>query len=648
MKSMKQRTIENALPIVAAAYGRKFGVKVKIGQDMAYTDGKSIVVPNITEDWPHKDALWGYLAHEAAHVRFTDFSVDMGMGTLKHLLNIVEDARIEREMIAIYPGTARSLNEVARYMAAAGHYQIPNDDSPAAFILEGFCLYHLQCRVVGQDAISDILEATRVVFERKFPRGVQVRLHALLRKVPALSNTAEAMHLAREILKMIQEEAEKEREQQQGDQGDSQQAQQGAGGDDPDDSSSQGSGSSDQNDQDDGDDSQAGSGSGQQGDDVNDQDSQAGKGGDDSSQGDDASQQRGAGADDGDGDDANGQQASGDDQGQDGQADSPAGDDAGSQPAGSRGAGAKNAPSGDDAAQVLQQVLAAGEGDHIGDAHQALREELDGVARREGDATYRTVREASDIVSRDAAGNAMRDEVKRTTSRIRTQLQGMVQASQRVARRTVRHGKRVDASRLHRLQSGDTRVFQRNTTKRRPNTAVHLLVDASGSMSRQADCGDRMYQVASKAAMAIGMALEAINGVNPAVTYFGGDGYHPVFSAVRHGERVAPNAGKFTFAPTGTTPMAEALWYSAFELVQTKEERKMLIIVTDGDPDEPEATQAVIDLCTASGVEVIGIGVVSGAIARFVSNHVVIDQVEDLQKTLFRLMEQTLTAELAA
>ncbi|WP_444679560.1 hypothetical protein [Halomonas sp. E19] len=171
MKPMKRRTIENALPIVAAAYGRKFGVKVKIGQDMAYTDGKSIVVPNIPEDWPHKDALWGYLAHEAAHIRFTDFSVDMGKGTLKHLLNIVEDARIEREMIAIYPGTARSLNEVARYMAAAGHYQIPNDDSPAASILEGFCLYHLQCRVVGQDAISDILEATRVVFERKFPRG---------------------------------------------------------------------------------------------------------------------------------------------------------------------------------------------------------------------------------------------------------------------------------------------------------------------------------------------------------------------------------------------------------------------------------------------------------------------------------------------
>lgn len=69
----KKRTIYSALPIVAAAYGEKLGVKVAIGNDDAYTDGKTIVVPNIPDDYPHMDAVWGYLAHEAAHVRFTDF-----------------------------------------------------------------------------------------------------------------------------------------------------------------------------------------------------------------------------------------------------------------------------------------------------------------------------------------------------------------------------------------------------------------------------------------------------------------------------------------------------------------------------------------------------------------------------------------------
>ncbi|MBF2728822.1 hypothetical protein [Klebsiella pneumoniae] len=54
----KKRTIYSALPIVAAAYGEKLGVKVAIGNDDAYTDGKTIVVPNIPDDYPHMDAVW--------------------------------------------------------------------------------------------------------------------------------------------------------------------------------------------------------------------------------------------------------------------------------------------------------------------------------------------------------------------------------------------------------------------------------------------------------------------------------------------------------------------------------------------------------------------------------------------------------------
>ena len=55
MSKANRSTIYNALPIVAAAYGEKFGVKVKIGSDMAYTDGKTIVVPNVPADYPNMD-----------------------------------------------------------------------------------------------------------------------------------------------------------------------------------------------------------------------------------------------------------------------------------------------------------------------------------------------------------------------------------------------------------------------------------------------------------------------------------------------------------------------------------------------------------------------------------------------------------------
>ena len=43
-------TLSNALPIVAAAYGRKFGVSIQIGGDTAGTDGQVIHIPAIPDD----------------------------------------------------------------------------------------------------------------------------------------------------------------------------------------------------------------------------------------------------------------------------------------------------------------------------------------------------------------------------------------------------------------------------------------------------------------------------------------------------------------------------------------------------------------------------------------------------------------------
>jgi cobaltochelatase CobT len=70
-----QHTLRNALPIVAAALGRKLGVEVGVGGHDACTDGLRIQIPDVPEDPASRDLAWGYLAHEAAHVRYTDFVV---------------------------------------------------------------------------------------------------------------------------------------------------------------------------------------------------------------------------------------------------------------------------------------------------------------------------------------------------------------------------------------------------------------------------------------------------------------------------------------------------------------------------------------------------------------------------------------------
>jgi hypothetical protein len=597
-------TIYNALPIVAAAYGEKFGVKVSIGGDTAYTDGKTIVVPNIPESYPHKDALWGYLAHEAAHVRFTDFSVPRRAGIHADLSNIFEDCRIEKGMINAYPGTSTTLHETARYMAQAGHYQHATPEDHPASILEAYCLYWLQSQAVGQSVLQPYLNSAKSVFESTFPRGVVVRLNALLRKVVDSQSTAEVIELTELVMKMLKEEKEKEGEKQP---------------DNPvsnDQSQSSGDDSSDDPDQ------QQGQGSG------DDPDQQQGQG-----SGDDSGQQQGQGS----GDD------SGQQQGQSPSNGSGGGSDQSSLPGDATGQNASTTsaqkPDDGSASKLIEQVLAAKGDQLLGDAHASLKQELLSVARNEGDASYQTVRTALPS-NNHPHGRSLVDEVKSTTSKIRSQLHGLVQASQRSGAHRTRSGKRLDTNNIHRVVSGDMRIFRSPIERQRPNTAVHILVDMSSSMNNKVG-SKRLSDVASESALALALALQPIPGVNPAVTYFMG-GNIPVRSVVKHGENVMQQAGRFIHTPTSSTPMAEAIWYSAYELTKTREAKKVMVVLTDGEPDSHAPCKAVIDLCEKSGIEMYGIGIKTASVDALFKQNIVINDVSDLQRTLFKLVGQSL------
>lgn len=599
MATKNRNTIYNALPIVAAAYGDKFGVKVRIGSDVAYTDGKTIVVPNVPADYPNMDVVWGYTAHEAAHVRFTDFSAPRRQGLHAELTNAFEDCRIERAMMDLYPGTATTLNEVANYMAQVGHYTHLTDDEHPAQILVGYCLYWLQARAVGQPVMASFLATAQPVLERTFPQGVITRLGTILRKVVDAESTSDVSYLAEQVIRMIEEEKQKEEEQQQQDQQSQDQSkqpqsvpnEQTAGG---------GDGSGDEDGQQDSthDVSQPGNGPGQSND------------GDDSAEGQGQRSMPGA--------------------------DQRADNDSGNA---SRTAQGK--------LDALAEALSAGAGDVDGDrARNSLKQELSQVAREEGNPSYQTIRKGTDASDDKAKGLELMNRVRPATSKIRNQLFGLVQASLRCAKQSTRSGKRLDINRLHRVVSGDTRVFAKPQEKRKPNTAVHILGDKSGSMARptRSDIKRSLADVTDEACIALALALDAIAHVNPAVTFFSNSSESPVVCAVKHGQSVQANTGRFPVKPSGGTPMAEAIWYAAYELSKTREDRKMLIVLTDGEPNSPQATKEVIDLCERSGIDVIGIGIQTSAPTNLFSQSICIDAVEDLQKTLFKLMEKSLTA----
>ncbi|RLD03302.1 MAG: VWA domain-containing protein, partial [Chloroflexi bacterium] len=117
--------ISKSLPIVAKAMGDQMGVNVVIRGVEAITNGKIIYLPELPKDDAEATLLArGFLDHEAAHVRLTDFSVinNDNNPSLKNLINIIEDIRIEQKMGQIYPGCAVNLRNLANHLAETGSF----------------------------------------------------------------------------------------------------------------------------------------------------------------------------------------------------------------------------------------------------------------------------------------------------------------------------------------------------------------------------------------------------------------------------------------------------------------------------------------------------------------------------------------------
>jgi len=535
----RKNNLSKALPIVAAHYGEKFGVKVVIGSLGASTDGDTIYVPNVPETYTNKNVVWGYLVHEAAHVRYTDFSVWNAVASSeslrKKLLNILEDIRIEYAMLNQFPGVRSDLDATVTYLKETGIMQeVAGTDEPGRVFLAKIS-YWLRANVL-QQPVGNCSRSAEIAMQDNFSQGVITRLAVLLRKVAGTGTTADCLELTDKILLMLNEEAEKEEEKSKGEQSSSE------------DSSCDG---------------------------------------DNDEQGCSESQQENQEV--------------------------------------------------QDCAQQIRKVLGSVDKDLDQDPFEALKAELFEEAALHGDVSYRSVPIAPRTLGDQREGEELFKQVGSATSKLKSKLMGLVQASRRnrdFARRT---GRKLYTKKITRILTGDTRIFKKRGDKVQANTAVHILTDLSGSMDGNGEV------IAREASLAIALALEAIPGVSPAVTYFCGSSNDPVRSAVRHGESVKRNVSHFVENARGTTPMAEGLWHAAFELSKMGEDRKLMIVITDGSPDNASACDTVIELCDSAGIETVGIGICHQQVEDLFDCSIVINSVDELRNTLFLLMRDKLT-----
>ena len=545
--------LKNALPIVAAAYGEKFGVKVLIqGQD-AFTDGERIVIPTANPDDPHYQQIaWGYLAHEAAHIRHTNFDMVQKASSKpirKALLNIIEDVRIENELAKDYPGTRRSISQVIEYMVDTQQMCVPEQLEPASN-LQAWLLFRLRCHFLGQKALTPLYQAIDERVRQLFPAAAMSRLSAMLTAVPSLASTGEVLKLVDAIVAMLEEESRPPQDESDAD----------SGNDIGQDASNDSNNSSDSQ--------------------TPETDSSA----------------TGDFAETGDSD---------------------------------------NSDQADNLRQALEASAAQFEPDTFAQVAEVLSEQAEG---HQG-VTPLSLPQAEQAMLGDEAILTLSAS---ESAQIRARLRGMVQSSQDNRNHAKRHGLRVATHRLAASQAGESRLFIQRQPRIAPNAAVHLLVDISGSMGKPIGEGNRKYfHVANEAALALAMALEGIPGVVPAVSYFPGI-HQEVSIALLPKQSVRHRAACFDQKPRGCTPMAQAMWFAANSLLAQKQKRKLMIVLTDGDPDDWAATHDIVDRCRRSGFELLGIGIQTRSVEKFFPQSIVINDVKDLKRELFEVTQQLL------
>lgn len=106
---------ETVFEKIARIMARSYGINVIIEGNTAYTDGKKIVLPMLEDVTDELRAdLNGFLDHEVAHCKFTDFEAGKKWVNRFHreLSNAIEDSRIEKLLPIEYPGTALNLERM--------------------------------------------------------------------------------------------------------------------------------------------------------------------------------------------------------------------------------------------------------------------------------------------------------------------------------------------------------------------------------------------------------------------------------------------------------------------------------------------------------------------------------------------------------
>lgn len=221
----------------------------------------------------------------------------------------------------------------------------------------------------------------------------------------------------------------------------------------------------------------------------------------------------------------------------------------------------------------------------------------------------------------------------RVSCALDAQLQALLQTFVQNRGGAARIGK-LDTRKLSRLSVNNPNVFKRVVDKQGVSTDVILLMDVSGSM----DCGGRI-NTATSALYAVMRSLRKIKGVRSSAYAFGSN---DILEVVSPDQRLTR---KVYVHPDGGTYCGEALMAVVSKFSPKHYDRRMVILLTDGETYNPNYFSYALHRVQRAGVIMLGVGIQHDKLAKYIDDpdrYAEVRYLPDLVPEMFRLLRKNL------
>lgn len=593
-------------------------------------------------------AIQGFLDHEVAHIMFSDFSLldEAAKAGCQSMLNIIEDARVEKAMAARFSGCGHNLAVTGRFFL--DKYTTPAMKQAAeagdANRVIATLLVPLIRAMSGQFVYKEYIKDKMHILD-----PVYSKIADLEKKIEGCSSTAEALDLAKEIEKRLRSGSGSDPKNGEGDEGESE----GEG-----ESESEGKvksvkkGKKSKSEEPEGEGEDKGEGE------------QAEEGG----------ENEGAGAGSGEDEESGEEGAAGEEEAEG------EGEGEGSEKS-SAGSSDETTESSEkekntkDTSAIWEAIDKEGANDFDKSVSSAIANAAVDAAKH---ADYLVYTKDGDVIEPLKVGSGFNsrmvadlcDSVDHMVGPLQKDLERAIAARSLATWEAGKRSGRLHSANLSRLAVGDSRVFRRRHETTSKDVAVSLVIDASGSMS-----GAKIY-TATQAAYALSSVLERIGINHEVIAFTTGEPcatpseleseqrkigrhftrieglYMPVIKGFN--ERLKTEVKeRFGWLPNSRILRnnidGECVEIAARRLIGRRESGKVMIVLSDGAPacqGDMAALQRhlknVVRNVEKAGVKTVGIGIQSNEVTRFYPKNIVLNNVSELPDRVIKELRHML------